>query len=96
MPSQLKQLKQTVNNAGIKKNKRKFEGNSQDKDKRKKISEDIHTKFNPFDTQVQRLKHNVGGRKVIGSVGAPAKAKQAGINQVCLYSILIYTPLTSL
>ncbi|TIC41934.1 Nop14-like protein [Wallemia mellicola] len=81
MPSQLKQLKQTVNNAGIKKNKRKFEGNSQDKDKRKKISEEIHTKFNPFDTQVQRLKHNVGGRKVIGSIGAPAKAKQAGINQ---------------
>lgn len=87
MPSQLKQLKQTVQNAGMNKqqqpkNKRKFEGSSNDKDKRKKISDDIHTKFNKFDTQVQRLKHNVGGRKVIGSIGAPAKAKQAGIDHV--------------
>ena len=88
MPSQLKQLKQTVQNAGINKhqqpkNKRKFEGSAaNDKDKKKKVEQDIHTKFNKFDTQVQRLKHNVGGRKVIGSVGAPAKAKQAGIDQV--------------
>ncbi|EOQ99631.1 putative nucleolar complex protein 14 [Wallemia ichthyophaga EXF-994] len=87
MPSQLKQLQQTVQNAGINKhqqpNKRKFEGTSttpSDKEKKKKVSSDIHSKFNKFDTQVQRLKHNVGGRKVIGSLGAPAKAKQAGID----------------
>lgn len=89
MPSQLKQLKASLNSAGLarqqqqagnKKNKRKFEGH--DKQKRKEALESIQHKFNPFDSQVQRLKHNVGGRKVIGASGNPTKSRQAGIDQV--------------
>jgi nucleolar protein 14 len=38
--------------------------------------------MNPFDVQVTKTKHDVGGRKIKGAVGRPAQSKQAGIQQV--------------
>lgn len=43
---------------------------------------EIQQKMNPFDVKVTKVKHDVGGRKIAGTVGRPAQSKQAGIEQV--------------
>ena len=55
-----------------------------DKEKKAAKLKDIQQKLNPFDVKVTKLKHDVGGRKIIGTTGRPAQSKQAGIEQVCL------------
>ncbi|TFY55351.1 hypothetical protein EVJ58_g8307 [Rhodofomes roseus] len=85
--SQLSQLKAALNQAGLsrpqqngKKRKRTV---MDEKDKEKKATKlnEIHQKMNPFDVKVTKLKHDVGGRKIIGTVGRPAQSKQAGMEQ---------------
>ena len=55
-----------------------------EKDKEKKAAKlkDIHQKMNPFDIKVTKVKHDVGGRRITGTVGRPAQSKQAGMEQV--------------
>jgi nucleolar protein 14 len=89
--SQLSQLKSALNKAGIaggnpKGTKRKRSTPPSEKDKEKKAAKlaEIHRRLNPFDTKVTKLKHDVGGRKLKGVTGKPAKSKLASIEQVCL------------
>ena len=88
MPSQLTQLKSALSQAGIsgnnsksKKRKRSIP-TEKDKEKRAAKLDEIHRRLNPFDEKVTKLKHNVGGRKLKGVSGKPAKSKQAGLEQV--------------
>lgn len=85
--SQLSQLKSALSQAGVtrptsSKKKNKSPG-AQDQDKAKKAAklQEIHRKLNPFDVKVTKLKHDVGGRKLRGISGRPAKSKQAGLEQ---------------
>jgi hypothetical protein len=87
--SQLVQLKAALSQAGItgqknnsKKRKRSAAPLEKDKAKTAAKLEEIHRRLNPFDEKVTRLKHNVGGRKLKGITGKPAKSKQAGLEQV--------------
>ena len=85
--SQLSQLKSALSQAGVTKhqpgNKRKRSKNEDvDKERRTAKLREIQQKMNPFDVQVAKVKHDVGGRKVKGSVGRPAQSRQAGIQQV--------------
>lgn len=87
--SQLAQLKSALSQAGVigqkpggKKRKRSSAPLEKDKIKTAAKLEEIHRKLNPFDEKVTRLKHNVGGRKLKGITGRPAKSKQAGLEQV--------------
>ncbi|KIY52622.1 Nop14-like protein, partial [Fistulina hepatica ATCC 64428] len=86
--SQLKQLKSALSNAGItaqpqsKKRKRSAAPPpQQDKEKRAAKLSAIHERLNPFDVKVTKLKHDVGGRKLKGVTGKPARSTQAGIEQ---------------
>lgn len=84
--SQLSQLKSALSQAGVTKsqpgNKRKRPKNEDaDKDRRAAKLREIQQKMNPFDVQVAKVKHDVGGRKIKGAVGRPAQSKQAGIQQ---------------
>ena len=85
--SQLSQLKSALSQAGVTKshsgNKRK-RSNNEDADKERRAAKlrDIQQKMNPFDVQVTKVKHDVGGRRIKGAVGRPAQSKQAGIHQV--------------
>jgi nucleolar protein 14 len=85
--SQLAQLKSALSQAGItqppqnKKRKRPIVENG-DKDRKAAKLRDIQQKMNPFDVQVTKLKHDVGGRKIKGATGHPAQRKQAGLEQV--------------
>lgn len=85
--SQLSQLKSALSVAGISQppqsNKRKRSKN-EDVDKERKAAKlrEIQQKMNPFDVQVTKLKHDVGGRKIKGTSGRPAQSKQAGLEQV--------------
>ena len=86
--SQLSQLKSALSQAGVTKpqpgGKRKRSKNEDvDKERRAAKLREIQQKMNPFDVQVTKTKHDVGGRKVKGAVGRPAQSKQAGIQQVC-------------
>jgi nucleolar protein 14 len=88
--SQLAQLKSALSQAGVTRSqpsskKRKRSGSvSQQSDKDKKTArlKEIQERLNPFDVQVTKLKHDVGGRKIKGVSGKPAQNKQAGIEQV--------------
>ena len=85
--SQLSQLKSALSQAGVTKNqqgtKRKRSKNENvDKERRAAQLREIQQKMNPFDVQVAKTKHDVGGRKIKGAVGRPAQSKQAGIQQV--------------
>ena len=87
--SQLGQLKSALAQAGVigqkplsKKRKRTTVPLEKEKQKTAAKLEEIHRRLNPFDEKVTRLKHDVGGRKLKGVVGKPAKAKQAGLEQV--------------
>ena len=85
--SQLSQLKSALSQAGLTKPQ-------QGRKRKRSTSEDVHgegktaklreiqQKMNPFDVQVTKMKHEVGGRKVKGAVGRPAQSRQAGIQQV--------------
>lgn len=83
--SQLSQLKSALSHAGItqpqgKKRKRSVIENG-DKDRKAAKLQEIQQKMNPFDVQVTKLKHDVGGRKIKGATGRPALSKQAGLEQ---------------
>lgn len=89
--SQLTQLKSALTQAGLTPSsqngkKRKRSGSVlDDKEKERRAAKlrEIQQKMNPFDVKVTKLKHDVGGRKIAGTVGRPAQSKQAGIEQVC-------------
>jgi nucleolar protein 14 len=96
--SQLTQLKSALSQAGVtrqqqlsKKRKRTTNPQQSDKDKKTAKLQEIHERLNPFDIQVTKLKHDVGGRKIRGTTGRPAKSKQTGLEQVnnarCVSSI---------
>ncbi|KZT71550.1 Nop14-like protein [Daedalea quercina L-15889] len=85
--SQLSQLKAALNQAGLSRpqqnGKKRKRATMDEKDKEKKATKlkEIHQKMNPFDVKVTKVKHDVGGRKIIGTVGRPAQSKQAGMEQ---------------
>ena len=93
--SQLKQLKAAIVTSGIsqhpsnsRKRKRGDNGGAgrggavvEHRDKRVEKLREIHEKFNPFDVKVQKVKHDVVGRKMKGIMGKPSASKQAGIEQ---------------
>ncbi|GBE79815.1 Probable nucleolar complex protein [Sparassis crispa] len=85
--SQLSQLKAALNQAGLSRQpqsgKKRKRAVPEERDKEKKAAklQEIHQKLNPFDVKVTKLKHDVGGRKIIGTSGRPAQSKQAGIEQ---------------
>ena len=60
-----------------------------EKEKERKATKlrEIQQKMNPFDVKVTKLKHDVGGRRIVGTTGRPAQSKQAGIEQVRLTCI---------
>lgn len=96
--SQLTQLKSAVSQAGIvrqpqSKKRKRTAPNDADKDKEKRANKlkEIHEKLNPFDVKITKLKHDVGGRKLKGVTGKPQKSKQAGIEQVRLYTSTFWT-----
>lgn len=86
--SQLKQLKTALNSAGLTgqpqagKKRKRAAPTERDKEKKETRLKEIQQKLNPFDVKVTKVKHDVGGRKIIGTTGRPAQSKQAGIEQV--------------
>lgn len=100
--SQLSQLKSALSQAGLSrqpqnsKKRKRTAPDERDKEKKAVKLKEIHQKLNPFDVKVTKLKHDVGGRKIAGTTGRPAKSKQAGIEQVrptrlsCLGSLMIF------
>lgn len=88
--SQLSQLKSALNQAGLsrqppssKKRKRSTVSlRENDKEKKAQRLKQIQEKLNPFEVKINRLKHDVGGRKLKGVTGKPQQSKQAGIDQV--------------
>ena len=89
--SQLSQLKSALNQAGLsrqsssKKRKRSTVSLCEhDKEKKEQKLKEIQTKLNPFEVKINKLKHDVGGRKLKGVTGKPQQSKQAGIEQVCI------------
>jgi nucleolar protein 14 len=92
--SQLKQLKTAISTSGLSNqsapSRKRKRGSSaggavlEHRDKRTEKLKEIHEKFNPFDVKVEKLKHDVGGRKIKGVMGKPSASKQAGIEQVWL------------
>lgn len=86
--SQLSQLKSALSQAGFVKQQQNGKKRKRtlldEKEKEKKAAKlrDIQQKMNPFDVKVTKLKHDVGGRKIAGTMGRPAQSKQAGIEQV--------------
>ncbi|TFK25980.1 nucleolar protein 14 [Coprinopsis marcescibilis] len=86
--SQLSQLKTALASAGVlgqkpssKKRKRSSVPLEKEKQRTAAKLEEIHRRLNPFDEKVTKLKHDVGGRKLKGVSGKPAKSKQAGLEQ---------------
>ncbi|KAH9855079.1 Nop14-like protein [Lenzites betulinus] len=85
--SQLKQLKTALNQAGLTpqpqagKKRKRAAPTERDKERKAARLKDIQQKLNPFDVKVTKVKHDVGGRKIIGTTGRPAQSKQTGIEQ---------------
>ncbi|PCH40939.1 Nop14-like protein [Wolfiporia cocos MD-104 SS10] len=85
--SQLSQLKASINQAGLArpqqngKKRKRAAVDERNKEKKAAKLKEIHEKLNLFDVKVTKLKHDVGGRRVSGTVGRPAQSKQAGIEQ---------------
>ncbi|KAI0787126.1 Nop14-like family-domain-containing protein [Irpex lacteus] len=86
--SQLSQLKSALAQAGVSKQnqnngKKRKRSVLDEKEKERKAAKlrDIQQKMNPFDVKVTKLKHDVGGRKIAGTMGKPAQSKQAGIER---------------
>jgi nucleolar protein 14 len=95
--SQLVQLKAALNQAGVtrqpnpSKKRKRAEGSLQpDKDKKAARLLQIHERLNPFDVKLTTLKHDVGGRKLKGVLGRPARSKQVGLDQVRTYYLFIH------
>lgn len=99
--SQLSQLKAALHQAGLSrpqqngKKRKRTAPDERDKEKKAAQLKEINEKLNPFDIKVTKLKHDVGGRKIAGTVGRPAQSKQAGIEQVrramiCVYFAYLY------
>ena len=88
--SQLSQLKSALSSAGLTrsqqngKKRKRSQLDEKEKEKRAAKLREIQQKMNPFDVKVTKLKHDVGGRKIVGVVGRPAQSKQAGMEQVHL------------
>ncbi len=86
--SQLKQLKSALQEAGLAqqpqagKKRKRAAPTERDKEKKAARMKEIQQKLNPFDVKVTKVKHDVGGRKITGTIGRPAQSKQAGIEQV--------------
>ena len=86
--SQLSQLKSALSQAGLSKKsqpgRKRGRAQNEEKDNAKRAARlgEIQQKLNPFDVKVTRLKHDVGGRKLRGVSGKPARSKQAGIEAV--------------
>ena len=88
--SQLSQLKSALSQAGLarqpqnggKKRKRTTPLDEKEKQRKEAKLREIQQKMNPFDVKVTKLKHEVGGRKIAGTMGRPAQSKQAGIERV--------------
>ncbi|WVQ98733.1 hypothetical protein IAU59_005864 [Kwoniella sp. CBS 9459] len=87
-PSQLAQLKSALSSAGLnkknfsKKEKKAFKkGGARETDRAKKLDklEEIRRHLNKFDERETKLKHDVGGRNLKGTVGRPSASKQAGL-----------------
>ncbi|WVF72153.1 hypothetical protein IAT40_006965 [Kwoniella sp. CBS 6097] len=87
-PSQLSQLKSALSSAGLnkknhsKKEKKAFKkGGARETDRAKKLDklEEIRRNLNKFDERETKLKHDVGGRNLKGTVGRPSASKQAGL-----------------
>ena len=92
--SQLAQLKSALSEAGLSHNskpkttgKKRKRSSAPIPDKAAKKLREIHERLNPFDVKVTNLKHDVGGRKLKGVTGRPGLSKQAGIEQVCQFSL---------
>ncbi|OBZ70498.1 putative nucleolar complex protein 14 [Grifola frondosa] len=85
--SQLTQLKAALNQAGLSrqpqngKKRKRTAPDQRDKEKKAAKLKEIQEKLNPFDVKVTKLKHDVGGRKIAGTMGRPAQSKQAGMEQ---------------
>ena len=85
--SQLSQLKSALSQAGVTKpqpGRKRKRSKNEDVDKEKKAAKlrEIQQKMNPFDVQITKTKHDVGGRRIKGVVGRPAQSRQTGIQQV--------------
>ena len=95
--SQLSQLKSALSQAGLSKQpqngKKRKRSVLDEKEKERKSAKlrEIQQKMNPFDVKVTKVKHDVGGRKIIGTTGRPAQSKQAGIEQVSFFFALSNT-----
>ena len=95
--SQLKQLKAAISTSGVSNSqgnsRKRKRGDGQGttrgavlehRDKRAEKLREIHEKFNAFDIKVEKVKHEVGGRKIKGTMGKPGASKQAGLEQVSI------------
>ena len=84
--SQLSQLKSALAQSRshqVGKKRKRGSAPDTEKDKTTNRLNEVHQKINPFDVKVTKLKHDVGGRKIKGVTGLPARSKQAGLDQVC-------------
>ena len=84
--SQLSQLKSALSQAGVNgpngKKKKSTPLTEHAKVKKAAKLREIQQRLNPFDVKVTRLKHDIGGRRIRGTMGRPAQSKQAGMQQV--------------
>ncbi|KAG5513499.1 hypothetical protein PMAC_000931 [Pneumocystis sp. 'macacae'] len=78
--SQLKQLKTALKEAGIPTSNRRTKKKKNRKNliDRTSILENIRSQFNHYEKKINRVKHDVGGRKLRGIEGRPMKSYQAG------------------
>jgi nucleolar protein 14 len=102
--SQLKQLKAAINTSGLQdsRGKKRKRGGYQNgnapgsgsilehRDKRAQKLDEIQKKFNTFDIKVEKLKNDVGGRKLKGTMGRPGVSKQVAIERVRYTSLECY------
>jgi nucleolar protein 14 len=96
--SQLSQLKTALNKVGVtgnnpssnsRKRKRSVSTNK-DKEKQARQLDAIHKRFNAFDVRETKLKHQVLGKgKIKGQRGAPTKSRQAGLDSVWFFCLVI-------
>ncbi|EMR11696.1 hypothetical protein PNEG_00131 [Pneumocystis murina B123] len=77
--SQLKQLKTALRDAGIStSNRRRKRKKPIKQEDRASILENIRSQFNHYEKKVNKVKYEVGGRKLKGIEGYPGLSRQAG------------------
>ncbi|KTW29300.1 hypothetical protein T552_01255 [Pneumocystis carinii B80] len=77
--SQLKQLKIALRDAGIStSNRRRKRKKLAKQEDRTSILENIRSQFNHYEKKVNKVKYEVGGRKIRGIEGYPGLSRQAG------------------